>query len=414
MMTPYRRSIRKHISNFLADKRGNIAIMGVVTLPMFIGGIAFGTEASHWFVEKSKLNFATDAAAISAGSLYNRGISNPHIESAIRQTLLSEGYPASTLSLGVTYPTLTSDLMTIQVSYETDKYFSQVLWDGTVTIASETIVAIFGKPACILGLNSSASGAVTLSGSATATLTGCVVASNSTSASSILLAGSSSLTTDCMVASGGISGEVNATTDCLNNRTNRRATRDPFASLEQPATPYYCPPSPAFAPKGTYTLSSGCFSTPLSLKGNVTFQPGVYILDGVGLKINSNAVVSGTDVTFVLKNGATLDFAGTATINLTAPAETSSEPYPGILFWGAADNGAIHKITGNSSSFFSGAIYLPGDTVEFTGNSGLNSDCARIIGDTVRLYGNANFSTNCTNFTGGYEIATADAVVIVK
>jgi Flp pilus assembly protein TadG len=406
MKTPYTR--------YLSDRRGNIAILGALTLPLFIGGIAFGTEASHWFVEKSKLSFATDAAAVSAGSLYNRGIANDHIESAIRETLVSEGYPDATLALGITYPTPISDLMTVTVSYETDKYFSQVLWDGNVSIASKTIVAIFGKPACILALNPTAANAVTMSGSSSATLDGCVVASNSNSASSIYLGGSTSLTVDCMVASGGIYGELNATTDCQSNRTFRRATRDPFASLVQPATPAFCTNPPNFQPSGTYTLSPGCFTQNLSLKGNVTFQPGVYILDGKNLKINSNAVVTGTNVTFVLKNGATLDFAGTATIKLTAPDAASGEPYPGILFWGAPDNNAAHKITGDSSSFFSGAMYLPDDAVQFTGNSGLNSDCARIIGDTVTLIGNADFNTNCTNFTGGYEISTADAVVIVE
>ena len=402
------------IKRLIADRRGNVAILGALTLPIFIGGIAFGTEAGHWFVEKSKLSFVTDAAAVSAGELYNRGISSNGIYNAIHQDLIADGYPASTLVLNITYPTSTSDLMTVKTSYRADKFFSQVIWDGEVDIAARTVVAIQGKQACILALNTSIYGAVTMSGSSTATLTGCVIASNSTSSGSIYLGGSTTVTTDCMVASGGIDGESSATTVCDRNRKYRRETDDPFASLVQPNTPGWCYGNMNFKPGNTYTLDPGCYTKDLSLKGTVTFNSGVYILDGANLKINSGAVVKGTDVTFVLKNGAELDFNGGATIQLTAPEAGSGKDYEGILFWGSKTNSASQKINGNADSYFAGAIYFPDDAVEFTGNSGLDSSCARIIGDTITLIGNTSFSTDCTTYTGPYQISTADSVVIVE
>ena len=105
-------------SRFVSDRSGNIAIVGALTIPLFVGGIAFGTEASNWFVEKSKLSFATDSAAVSAGSLYNRGLSETAIYDAIHAKMIAEGYPASSLALGITYPTPTSDLMTVTTSYK--------------------------------------------------------------------------------------------------------------------------------------------------------------------------------------------------------------------------------------------------------------------------------------------------------
>ncbi|MAS03170.1 MAG: hypothetical protein CL534_00470 [Ahrensia sp.] len=399
---------------FRCDERGNIAILASFTLPVFIGGIAFGTEAGHWFVEKSKLSFVTDAAALSAGQLYNRGVTQENIQAAIRGNLLAEGYPDDSLVLNITYPDSTSDLMTVRTSYRATKYFSQALWNGNVDITGKSVVAINGKGACILALNKTESGAVTMGGSATATLNGCVVASNSTAADSIYLGGSTTVAVDCMISSGGIYGEDKATTDCQKNLKYRRATKDPYADLVQPKTPFWCEKTPNFKPTGSYLLDPGCFKTSLDLKGTVTFEPGVYILDGIDMKINSGAVVTGHDVTFVLKNGATLNFNGGATIDLRAPEEGSGADYPGILFWGSKSNNTSHKINGDASSFFSGAIYLPDDEVEFTGSSGMDSTCTRLVADTITLLGNNSFSTDCTNKLGPYDVKTADAVVLVE
>ena len=225
------------LKGLVKDRRGNIAVFGALTLPFFIGGIAFGTEAGYWLVQKTQLSFSTDAAAISAGQLYNRGVTEKEIYETVRGKLVADGYPDSSLFVDIAYPTETSDLMTVRSAFQADKYFSQVLWDGQVVVRSHTIVAINGKSACLLALNKSASGAVTTSGSSKATLDGCIVASNSKAADSIYLGGSTTMKTDCMVASGGIDGEENATTICQKNLTYRRDTKDPFAKLTQPRRP---------------------------------------------------------------------------------------------------------------------------------------------------------------------------------
>lgn len=406
-------TVFSRIIRFAANRGGHIAVMGALSLPVMAGGVALATDGSHWLLEKTQLRFAIDAAAISAGQLYNRGIPEAQIDSAIRANLISAGYPAATLALNISYPDASTDLLTAQASYRAEKYFSQVIWDGIVNVTARTVVAVEGKQACVLALNETASGAVTMSGSGSATLTGCVVASNSNSDSSIYMGGSATLTTDCMVASGGINGESMVTTLCQKSKTYRRPTDDPYADLVQPDTPVSCTNPPNFKPGESNSLSPGCFRKDLDLKGTVTFAPGVYILDGADMVIGSGSVVSGTDVTFVLKNGASLKFNGGATIDLRAPDTGSTEPYPGILFWGANTNMTSHKINGDASSFMSGAIYLPDDAVELNGSSGFDTTCSRIVADTVTLIGNTEFSTNCTTQLGGYDVFTPDTVVIV-
>ncbi|MCI5078516.1 hypothetical protein [Oricola sp.] len=402
------------LRHFVRDDRGHVAVIGALALPILIGGIAFGTEAGDWLVEKTKLSFVADATVLSAGQLYNRGKTEAQIATILRAKLVADGYPDASLALNLTYPDAASDQITAEISYSPDKYFAQAIWDGAVVIRARTVAVMEGDEACVLALNPTASGAVTVGGSATMSLTGCVVASNSSSTSSVYMGGSSTLTTECIISSGGINGEAHATTQCQKNRTYRRPTPDPFADLTQPATPGHCHNPPNFNPTGTYSVSAGCYDHDFDVKGTVTFGSGVYILDGADLKINSSAIVTGTDVTFVLKNGAELNFNGGATINLTAPEAGSAEPYPGILFWGSDTNNASHKINGDASSVFAGAIYMPDDAVEFTGSSGMDSACTRVVADTITLSGNTGFETDCSDELGAYDLSTAQTVIIVE
>ena len=58
-------------------------------------------------------------------------------------------------------------------------------------------------------------------------------------------------------------------------------------------------------------LSPGCWTGGVNLSGTQTLAGGIYIIDGGQLKINANATVTGSNITFVLLNGATVDFVVT-------------------------------------------------------------------------------------------------------
>jgi hypothetical protein len=140
-------------------------------------------------------------------------------------------------------------------------------------------------------------------------------------------------------------------------------------------------------------------------------NPGVYVVDGGDLSIVSTAAVSGTGVMFFLTGGATLNIAGTASVQLSAP---TSGTYAGILFFVDRDDlYATHIINGDSTSFFEGAIYAPSAHVEFAGSGTASGGCTQIVAATIEFTGDANIGTDCTG-TGVSDIEINQLVMLVE
>ena len=164
--------------------------------------------------------------------------------------------------------------------------------------------------------------------------------------------------------------------------TDVPAATDPMLNRTTALTP---PCSPCTG-GGTWAAGDGpgTYSSISIGPATVTFSPGVYVIDGSGgFSIGANATVSGTGVMFYFTNGATLNMAGTPTVNLTAP---SSGQYAGILFYQDPNDTVGPVITGNASSTYDGVLYFPTANVTFQGNSSIG-DVAIVIADALTLSG---------------------------
>ena len=149
---------------------------------------------------------------------------------------------------------------------------------------------------------------------------------------------------------------------------------------------------------GTYNgIHVGCATT---------FQPGVYIIDGGTLKITGQYEVTGSSVMFVLKNGASIDIAGGADINLTAiqvadliadgihPVEANK--LAGMLVFEDRDNSTEdNKINGNADTILNGTVYLPNSGISFAGTATVTTQCLMIAASTITITGTTNMSTFC-------------------
>ncbi|MER9216995.1 hypothetical protein NKI54_34350 [Mesorhizobium sp. M0663] len=152
---------------------------------------------------------------------------------------------------------------------------------------------IDGSKACLTALNHSAPKAALFSGSSNLKLTGCVVMSNSIAPDAIKLQGSASLQVDCLVSAGGVSLSNPVTTVCASPITQALPAADPFADLPAPPATNPCQNSNQSA------LQPGTYCRGLSLSGNVTLSPGVYVIQGGDFKANSNANISGEVSSFI-------------------------------------------------------------------------------------------------------------------
>ena len=129
--------------------------------------------------------------------------------------------------------------------------------------------------------------------------------------------------------------------------------------------------------------------------------PGVYVINGGTLDFGSNAVVTGTGVTFILTGSGSgsisnVTMSGGAALTLSAP---TTGPLRDILIYQdrrARHTGSTNNFTGNSSSTLTGGIYLPGSNLNFTGNSSSTGVCLRIVTLTMSFTGSSQANISCT------------------
>jgi hypothetical protein len=272
---------------------------------------------------------------------------------------------------------------------------------ATVVTASSTASYTTAANACILALNPSASKAVDFAGNSTLDLVGCTVMSNSIASDSLNVQGSASVTVPCMYAVGGATNGGSTTlTVCSSVKTQQPPVADPYSSLVMPTSSGSCT-----NPGNSSTYSAGHYCS-MDLKNTVTLNPGVYIIDGGNLKINANANVTGSGVTFYLENGASVSMNGNSDVQISAP---TTGTYAGFLFISDRSNTSGITINGNNSSSVTGIIYAPDASVTYLGNFAGTNGCTQIVAQTVEWSGNTTFNDNCAN--AGIGQVTVGSVV---
>jgi hypothetical protein len=160
-------------------------------------------------------------------------------------------------------------------------------------------------------------------------------------------------------------------------------------------------------PAGSASVKPGTFAGGIKIKCNTVFSTGVYILDGGGLDVTGQYTVTGSNVMFVLKNGAYIDIRGGSNINLTAIqasdliargiSTTDANKLAGMLVFEDRNSQGTSKnnLNGNSNTTLNGKIYLPKSNIDFSGTASVTSQCLMIASATIRFVGTSNMSTFC-------------------
>jgi hypothetical protein len=194
---------------------------------------------------------------------------------------------------------------------------------------------------------------------------------------------------------------------------------DPLASLAAPTTGTIVGKTPTYydmnSKPANNTISPGVYCGGLKI-GNTNgttfkFNPGVYILAGGGLTLESEAQISGTGVTFYNTSSAgwgcassynytPVTISGQVTATLSAP---TSGTYNGILFFGnrtgCSTKGSCNdQINGGSTAILNGALYFASDEIMITGSNA--SGYMMLVADKIYINGNSNFGNNGNPFDG--------------
>ena len=401
----------------VTDRRGSVALMTAIMLPVLIMTLSMGIEITYWSVVKLELQRAADAAAWAGAAQYVSTASSSSATGAAADVAEINGVSGTaTRTWNAAAKTTTDNMITAQivngvrstadiavkvtVQRNIAKTFSRIFpsLQPSVTISAFAIAEVIptGAQPCILALAGDQTGItteidITVGGNASLTASGCSMRSDG----GIRTNGGATITANGIYAGGTISGSG----ICCGLNQNAGQLPDPYASnaAVQGALAQLSPGSGtavSVGNKATRTLSPGT-SGGWDVKGTLTLNPGLYVVNG-DITTGAQGLITGTGVTIVT-SGA-INSSGGSGINLSAATTgTTSNAIPGVLF--AGNSSATMSIVGNSTFAITGLLYFPNASLKFAGTSDSGgSGCTEVIAGTVTLVGTSNVSANCSNY----------------
>ncbi len=154
--------------------------------------------------------------------------------------------------------------------------------------------------------------------------------------------------------------------------------------------------------KGKFTLDGGRYCGGLELMANskVTFNPGVYIVDGAPLRAWSGSMLTGDDMVFYMHGaGAIVEIQGGSTVDLTG--RHSGETYEGfvIIQNALAAEGEKSTIQGGGVFNMEGIVYMPTQKLEMGGNGNMNgsSDFFVVVAKNFEIFGSGRLYVKAHN-----------------
>jgi len=402
---------------FARDTAGATAIFFSLGSVVVMGSIAFGVDAANWFQTDRRLQTGADMAAIAAASSKALGdafgYNGASLEDIVRDQLERDGVNVSRLtSLVVNSPPLSgafagdNGAIEVIVSEDVQIFFAGMFVDDTPQAQARAVARTWGEGNyCILTLHPTEGGAVTFTGSSTSLLN-CGVATNSNADDAVLATGSSIVEATMVRAVGGIENAHGNIETPVTFQEHANNTANPYMDLDVPAVaPCDHNGKTQVGPSDTVTLNPGVYCGDIDIRGDATFAPGIYVLDGGDFAINSGASAFGEDVTFIFTDSPNADnvgkvqFNGNATINFSA---SESGTYAGILFMQDPDapdtvgnNSGTWMFNGDATSSFRGAFYVPSTEVQFSGSQHLEDGCVRIVSGAATFTGDFNIDQIC-------------------
>ena len=390
------------------DQRGNILVVGVATMPILIGSAGLAVDTIQLTLWKQQLQRTADSGAIAGAYAYGQGAEADQIEQSVENDLDENERPTLVMT-SVTPGAMNghSRAVRVQLSSQRTLPFMNFFNPGPTSISAEATAALVTEGEyCMVSLYDGTDTGIDVNGNADISL-GCGMATNARGTSAITSGGASSISATPLAAVGGLDGDSNNFDGDTTLQPYSAPQPDPFASIANPSVGSMdCSEALNVSPNQTVNISAGvtgkrCFSS-ITLKGNVTFGPGTYYVNGGNIDFTAQANVTGAGVTFVMTgiNGAAGDLKINGGADLTLSSPDSGE-YKGVLFYRdrRASNIEI-KINGGADMAFTGAMYMPSSDITLTGAAGMDVDCLQMVGQKLKFRGNASISNECPANSG--------------
>jgi hypothetical protein len=397
------------------DQRGATAITTALVLLVLVGFVGLGTEVGMWYAERRAMQNASDAAALGAGfDIYKNGKDSTGIVAAGRSDSARNGFTngQDNVTVTVNYPPKQGKYASKNTAVETvvsktrASLFASFFMDGPVdikvrSVATIKIVGVY----CILALSPHDEAALLFEGTADVQLKNCGIHVNSDDGDGAMTAkGASVVGATYAEIVGGLNQTNNAELDLGDITTGADAVDDPYANLDVPDGSGCDYDDFVVGANQTETLSPGRYCNGLKIQGTAYMEAGEYIIVGGVFEVTSQAHVTSDEdegVTIFL-TGSGSDYArvtinGGADFNIVATAEGE---YKGLAFFQdrdapVIDSGSPNKLNGGSSMNITGAIYFPQQRLSFSGGNSSEGTCTRIVAYMIDFTGTSGLNTDC-------------------
>jgi Flp pilus assembly protein TadG len=453
------RCMPPRVMEFLDDRRGAVAVLSALSLPVLLGFAGLAIEVNYWYLEKRKLQEAADSGALAGAYEYraNSSISSNSMAASVTAAVGKSGYSALTTQTVNRPPTsgtfavggVNEDHSAVEVTL-TETYstlFVSLFGMQSLDISTRAVAVsggVIGK-ACVLALERdlcSADG-IQFQGSLDLDLVKCSVHSNDSCGDGVNFNGNPDVLADCLTTGGMINGSSSnlVLTGCSGMEPLAGDVGDPFAKVVVPnvssescqdangvvsylnETPWWqhlLISSAHAAANGngngnsggggggsTTTFTPGRYCGDMNFGSDNVLDSGVYFVEGDFFE--NGGTVTGSSVILVYMNSdSTFDFRGNGDLAITAPtadeikANNSSSTGDGNGD-GIEDN-AFELISDAQADIWAGLVLFNTST---NGLGNVNNCSNKINGTSgISAVGAIYFPNTCITFTGNDKTAS--------
>ncbi len=332
------------------------------------------------------------------------------------------------------------------ISQRQTRLFSAVLASSPVTITARAVATISGASGgngCLVALDPSASNAILATGTAQINVAGCNIYDDSSASLALTVTGTASITANVgyVVGSASVGTGFHGTLDA----PGAAKLADPYSGVTEPSPSGCTVTRLALSSTSQRTISPGTYCGGISLSGlaELDLNPGIYVLDQGVLSMSGSTSLwcppksywntsanppvlqttppSPGGCTLVLTSSllpasttscATLSLSGGTKFNLVAPSSGTTRGFSimsnqscCVATASGCSGASRSSLSGGGSQNIVGTLYLPTYSLIYSGGSSTDNSqtCLQLIADTVTFSGNSGLGTNCSNYPNQYR-----------
>jgi len=394
-----------------------ITTVGLVVL-MLIAGL--GIDVSYLTYQKQQMQKAADAGAIAAAAAKIYG---GNYTLAGKSDTAANGFTdgQNGISVNVNYPPATDgdplkgnrSYVEVVVAQAQPTFFMRVGGFGLVNVRSRAVASLYGNGSgCIYVLDPTDADTYTATGTITLD-SACGIIVNSNNPKAFKDNGGACTDATGVTIVGGVDVDACSNPPQSGFVTGAAPFSDPLSYLTAP-TVAGCDYQNVHI-NSSQTLTPGTYCGGIQVSGSgvlVTFSPGLYILNGGGLKVSGQANLFGTGVMFYntgTSNGSkkygTIDIEGITNTTLSASDTDTNGTLAGILFFDDRNastyvSNPVNIITGGSGANIAGALYFPSTALQYSGGT-TQSTFTIVVAYQLAINGNATFNDDYSDLPGG-------------